>query len=167
MIKAITNFIGEKNCANIFLQDLEEDRFIAAKLREKLVNLAADLPYKALKSNSILKSIVGGDCITVQKKFVSAFEIKPYSKMIFSCNRMPEVYDLSDGFFRKWIIIDFPWKITADMMVGNKEEEFKDEKSGILNWALDGLDILEIQQEFWEDSPEKVRQRWQNNPLSL
>jgi len=30
--------------------------------------------------------------------------------MIFACNELPRVYDTSKGFWRRWILINFPYE---------------------------------------------------------
>src|SRR5207302_7003645 len=114
--------------------------------------LYADLPDNILKSAGTFKMLTGGDSIMAERKFGHPFLFKNYAKLMFSCNKVPEVQEDSDAFFRRWIIITFPNKFEGanddrDMLSKLTTPE---ELSGIFNWALKGLKRL--QQQGWQFS---------------
>ena len=37
-----------------------------------------------------------------------------YAKVIFACNELPKVYDLSDGFWSRWMLFEFPYKFVKE-----------------------------------------------------
>jgi len=138
-------FLGHKNVCGRGLQDLEEHRFAKADLHTKLANIYADLPDKALSRTGMFKMLTGRDLITAEKKFRDSFHFVNYTKLMFSANKVPEAYDDTAAFFRRWIIIVFPNVFivgdNADPHILNKlisEEEL----SGLLNLALAGLKRL-------------------------
>lgn len=163
LLKILEELFGKGNCSAIPLQQLEEDKFITADLKGKIANIFADLPERALSETSIVKSIITGDTITVQHKFGHPFSQIPTVKLMFSCNKLPKTKDYSNGFFRRWIIIEFN-SIFKENVKPNKERDFIDEESlsGILNWALKGLDRLKDWGGFMV-SEKETRDLWMRN----
>jgi putative DNA primase/helicase len=149
-LSMLTTFLGEDSVSNISLQDLVENRFAAAELQGKLVNIYADLPSSSLEQSDVFKAIVGGDTIKAERKFGQPFKLTPTARLLFSANDLPRSRDLSSAYFRRWVIIPFP----------NKFEDSKAKKdllgllttqqarSALLNRAVEGLRRLEAQQGF-------------------
>jgi len=142
-INVLKALLGIDNIASRSLQELELNRFAKASLFGRLANLYADLPDQALKSVGIFKILTGGDPVTAEHKFHNAFTFVNYAKMVFSCNRIPEVYEDTTAFFRRLIIVTFPntFKEQADQNLLTKLTT-PEELSGFFNWALDGLKRL-------------------------
>jgi putative DNA primase/helicase len=138
-LNGLTTFLGLANVANKSLFDLETNRFSAAFLASKIVNICADLPAGKMTDTGIFKAIVGGDSITGEVKFKPAFNLHLFTKLIFSTNYLPRSTDTSDAFFRRWMVIPFD-KVFADNPKQKKLLEAslysEAEMSGLLNKAL-------------------------------
>ena len=119
LLNLLQRFLGARNCSNVSLGELANDRFAPAQLFGKMANIFADLPWQALRETGIFKALVGQDRITAQKKFERAFEFTNYAKLLFSCNYVPITYDLSPAFFSRWIIIGYliPLKAVTQMQI--------------------------------------------------
>jgi putative DNA primase/helicase len=143
--------IGEENVANVALHKLEDDRFAAADLYGRLVNVYADLDSRALKSASMFKSITGGDAIRGERKHRDPFTFTPYTRLMFSANEVPPTADASSAFFARWLTLPFERKhrgtTHVDLNILDKLTT-PDELSGLLNRALDGLTRLRRQGGF-------------------
>jgi len=141
LISTIQALLGRDNVSAVSLQELETNRFAKADLFGKLANLYADLPDSALKSVGIFKMLTGGDPIRGERKFQNSFVFVNYGKLTFSCNVVPEVYEDTTAFFRRWLIIQFPHTFDGERADKNllKKLTTPEELSGILNWALEGL----------------------------
>lgn len=100
--------LGTENVSNESLQNLVENRFSPANLYLKNANIFGDLSSKALKDAGIIKLLTGGDTVSAEQKFKKGFQFKNYAKIIASCNEVPETPDMSEGFFRRAILINFP-----------------------------------------------------------
>lgn len=134
--------LGNRNVSNVPWQALS-DRFKTAELFGKLANIFADLPSKSIDDNGIFKSITGEDFITVEKKNKTPFSFKPYARLLFSCNDIPQNYgDRSNAFYRRLIIIRFSRPIPTEKRDVNLKEKLHSEADGILTWALEGLKRL-------------------------
>lgn len=155
VIELLTAFIGKENMTNISLQDLERNRFRLALILGKLVNTFADLSHKALESSSTFKSIVSGDRMSAEYKGKDAFDFDPFARLVFSANEIPTSRDVSKAFFRRWIIIPFPYSFDPstpnskpadpDLMLKLKTPE---NISGLLNLAIVALRRLDKNKEF-------------------
>jgi putative DNA primase/helicase len=150
LINLLKAFLGSENCASVALQDLDVNRFALASLYGKLANLFADLPPYALRSTSRFKLLTGEDLIGADKKFKEPFTYTNHAKLIFSANKLPETYDDTDAFFRRWIIINCPNKFEgskADKQLLQKLTT-PTELSGLLNLALKALSELLLRGDF-------------------
>lgn len=144
LISVLKSLLGFENVSSVGLQELETNRFAKADLFGKLANLYADLSDSALKGVGTFKMLTGGDPIRGEKKFQNSFPFVNHAKLTFSCNVVPEVYEDTTAFFRRWIIIQFPNSFDgtkADRGLLRKLTT-PDELSGVLNWALQGLERL-------------------------
>ncbi len=144
LIRLIVNFLGAENVSSMTLQSLSEDKFAASELYNKLANLSADLPSRTLSNTGMFKMLTGGDPISTARKYKGRIHWINRSKMLFSCNKIPETHDDTRAFFRRWHIIEcknyFPAN-NRDIKILDKICTPK-EMSGLLNWALKGLHRL-------------------------
>lgn len=110
-LKLIGKLVGKSNTSFLSLNDLES-QFKPAELFGKLVNLGDDIPYKGLKETDVLKKLVTGETFAAEQKYVQApLNFSNFAKLIFTTNKLPEVYDRTSGFYRRFMIIDINNKI--------------------------------------------------------
>ena len=148
LLDVMKQFLGQENITGIPPQRLEKSNFASAQLHGKLANICADIPNQALRHTGLLKMVTSTDLIYAEHKNRDPFVFVNYAKLIFSCNTVPESWDDSDAFYRRWRIIDLPNTFTPDsegyvpkevLMARIANEQ---EISGILNLALEGLQRL-------------------------
>ena len=134
----LQNFFGRQNCANQSLHDFVTNRFAPAELEGKLLNIYPDLKPDALKQNDKLKPLIAGDAMTVERKNQHPFIMRPYAKMFFSANQVPEVYDTSDAMYRRLSLTRWERVFTEKTRDVNKARKIgtEGEKSGMLNLML-------------------------------
>ncbi len=137
-------FVGSMNITPVSIQQLNEDRFAVAELYGKLANISADLPQGRLKATGIFKMASGGDEIPAQRKNGQPFKFVNYAKISYSANVVPATPDSTTAFWRRFVIVNFPHQF-----IGANEEKglidkltTAEELSGLLNWALEGLQRL-------------------------
>ena len=154
-INLLKSLLGIENVSSRSLQDLVMNRFAAADVYSKSANLYADLSDQALKFTGMFKMLTGNDPVTAEQKFRNPFVFMNYAKLIFSANKVPEVYEDSLAFFRRWLLFVFPNTFTGLNENRNllKELTTPEELSGFLNWALEGLQRLK--QNNWKFSNSK------------
>lgn len=167
-LKIITSLLGKENISAFTLQQLQ-DKVILVELFGKVCNISMDIPNDKIISSEHIKSIISGDRITGRGLFKKPMTFIPTCKLMFSCNNLPEP-NLKDGdsFFDRWIYIKFSGqnfrrtdkhglrKGTPDL----DKQIVKKELSGILNWALEGYDHVQLS-EFADVKGVKIK--WLRN----
>jgi P4 family phage/plasmid primase-like protien len=152
----LSAFLGRQNVSGVSLHQIESDKFAAARLYGKLVNICPDLPSEHLAGTSKFKAIVGGDLISGEEKYYSSFEFKVFSKLLFSANNPPRANDASEGFFDRWLVAkcgrrfrgEVGVEIAAKVLDAMLSEPA--ELSWLLNKALDVLPALRKRGRFTE-----------------
>jgi putative DNA primase/helicase len=148
LISVMQKFFGEQNASNVALQTLSDNRFAAASLFGKMVNLHSDIPNRLIEDSSLFKELTSGDRIQAEEKHKAAFSFNNRAKLVFSANELPSSRDNSEGFHRRWVIVPFPNKFNDRVL---RSSLFSDlEMSGILNWAIEGAKRLIKQGGFSE-----------------
>lgn len=79
--------------------------FQRSNLEGKLLNLVTELNQNAELEDGMLKAIVSGEMMSVEKKHQDVREIEPFAKHIILTKHMPRIRDYSDGLFRRVSII--------------------------------------------------------------
>ena len=105
ILEYIESLLGKENVTSIALQQLAEDKFAPSNLDGKAANIMNDISSMELKKTNIFKILSSGQGMYVQFKRKDGFTLHNHAKLIFSCNKFPRVFDQSEGFFRRWIII--------------------------------------------------------------
>lgn len=123
------------------LHKLEDNRFEAANLENRLLFIDDDLKGAAFEDTDNFKRIVTADVrLSVERKGKDAREIDSYAR-IFGCgNEFPSaLYDRSDGFYRRQLLLKCKPKAAGRKDDRDLTAALLTEKSGIFNWMLDGL----------------------------
>lgn len=109
-LNLIQRLIYDEYITTLTLHDLEKD-FMPAELFGKLVNLGDDIDAKILKDTGMLKSLISGENVTARKMYQSPFQFRNFSKLIFTCNRLPIINDRTSGIYRRICLIEVDNKI--------------------------------------------------------
>jgi len=141
-ITLTTRLVGDTNITAVSLQEIIENRFSAAELQGKLLNLYPDLPKSSLKTTGKFKALTGSDSITVEKKFAQPFKLRNKAVFAFSANSLPSVDDSSFAFWRRWAILDFPFTFKVDPTLIDKLATPQN-LSGYLNLVIDKMNRIE------------------------
>ena len=83
--------------------------------------------FNEMSKTSILKKLTGGDLIGFEYKNKNPFSERNYAKIIISTNNLPTTTDKTIGFYRRWMIIDFPNRFSEqkDILEDIPEEEYE------------------------------------------
>lgn len=171
LLKVLIRFIGQYNTCGISLQRItSEDTFALAELYCKHQNVYDDLSSKDLNNGGGFKIATGGGYITGEYKFGDNFGFLNYAKQTFACNKIPPIQDDDGAYLERWMPIPF-----LNQVPENEQDNFlfdklttENELSGILNWALQGLQRLLKNGRFsYSRTKEEVRKIMESsgNPL--
>ena len=109
-IAFLQKLLGETNCCSSELDSLIKSSFGTSDLYKKLLCLMGETDFGVLSATGRIKSLSGQDPINAQFKNKNAFKFYNYAKIIIATNTIPATTDKTDGFYRRWLIIDFPNK---------------------------------------------------------
>ena len=141
LMRTLISLLGVESCANIPLERLGE-RFQATNLLGKLINVVAE-PNLRKVSTEVIKALTGQDLISGEiKGKQKLIQFINYAKIVIMANRLPPIRDTTPAWSERLIIIEFPVTIPPEKMIPNIEERWlknPEERSGIINWALEGL----------------------------
>lgn len=126
-LRLIEKFVGSYNCCSTELDSLISSRFEVTRLHKKLVCMMGETNFNELSKTSILKKLTGQDIIGFEYKNKNPFEERNYAKILISTNNLPETTDKTIGFYRRWMIIDFPnnFSESVDILSLIPEEEYE------------------------------------------
>lgn len=162
--------LGAANTAHISIHRLEENRFAPAGLDGKLANIHPDIADEELRTTGTTKSLITGDPIDAEKKNKPSFSLVNFAKMFFSANQIPVVYDESDGFFRRFMIIEWNRRFTEKSANPNLINDLvtEDEKSGILNILLSMAALLNTRGYFkYAKAVDDAKTQWKTKANSI
>jgi len=86
------------------LQKLDE-QFVRVNMRDKLLNIVADLPSKRLQDEGAVKECITDISLEDDEKYFPRARWRNVTKHIYGCNKIPlPPFSPTDGFYRRWII---------------------------------------------------------------
>ena len=126
--------------SNGSVQKVENNRFARADLERRLLMIDDDMDMNALPKTNYIKTIVTAEAkLDLERKGVQSYQRDIYARFLcFGNGALTSLYDHSDGFFRRQLILT-----TKDKPADRTDDPFLVEKmcaelEGILLWCLEG-----------------------------
>jgi hypothetical protein len=89
--RIIEAVVGPDNCSAEELYDLSVNRFRAAELYAKVMNVASDIRADRLADVATFKKATGGDDISAERKFGDPFKFRFDGLFVWTMNLVPTV----------------------------------------------------------------------------
>jgi P4 family phage/plasmid primase-like protien len=177
-VELMKRLLGLDNICNLPIQQFERDNYAVGELLNKMANLAGDIDSTTLKETGTFKMVTGRDPVSAARKFLTRITFVPFAKMIFCANQLPRTYDMTEGFWSRWILIEYPYtfvdkekydKLSSEELINVKIKDpniidkiaTKEELSGLLNWALEGLTRLLQRNSFsYSKNTDELKNMW-------
>lgn len=176
-LNVMTSLIGQENITGYSLHRIMDDKFARGNLWGSYANIAGELNSKTLRNTDYFKRATGDDTLDADiKHSQEKIQFYNYAKMMFSANTLPKTEDLTDGFFTRWKVIDFPYQFKSESEYDGHEQDenikqaipsiadkivSETELSGLLNKAISGLHNLLDDGEFTEsESVKQTKEKW-------
>ncbi|KFM21363.1 phage-plasmid primase P4 family protein [Marine Group I thaumarchaeote SCGC AAA799-B03] len=159
----LTALLGKTNVSAKTIHDFEKNRFASSSLEGKLANICADVGNKGISSTESLKKLIGGDPVDCERKFMDGYTFTPYTTLIFSANDIPEVSDESDGFARRFELIEWEKSFYGKDRDNSVKTIRKDpgEISGLFNKLMPiCTELLQNHALRYESTVEDAKQKW-------
>jgi len=111
-----------------------------ANLKGKRFVITSELEENRRLAEARVKSLTGGDPIEARKLYGDWFVFQPTHKLWMYGNHKPIIVGSDEGIWRRVKVIPFTVTIPEENRRPMREmlDEFREELSGILNWALEG-----------------------------
>jgi putative DNA primase/helicase len=90
-------------------------------------------------AEELIKTLTGGDTVAARFLYREFFEFRPRFKVWLAANYKPEIRGSDYAIWRRIRLIPFTVTIPPEEQIPDLAEQLKEELSGILNWALEGL----------------------------
>jgi len=125
------------------------DKFLPIQMFGKVINFAGELSENKPIPGDIFKQIVEGEQITGQNKNETPFQFRPVCAQMFNSNHLPKTKDSSDGFNRRWLIIEWNKRVPADKRIPDLAQIILEyEKEAIVAWAVEGFKRLRKNKDY-------------------
>jgi len=178
----LRHLIGEENITDKGLKDLE-GRFGTHELQGQLGCIDDDLSSRKIKeeTSETFKKLTGGSKIGAEVKYGGSYSFYNNAKLVFACNELPRTADDTDGFYRRWILVEFPYKFKENPdsensleKQGKPKKQLMDEITqqqeleGFLWWAVEALqDVLDNDEFTHALSTQETREKWKEYSVPL
>ena len=142
-VDTISMMMGRKGTSHVDLEDIN-GAFGLQRLIGSRLNIVEEVSGNYYKSNK-LKGLVSGETVTINIKYENQFDMRPEAKFMFAVNEMPKVDDNSQASERRTLIVMFKNNFRDNPNVNLRFNDglLAQELPGILNWALQGAQLLE------------------------
>jgi P4 family phage/plasmid primase-like protien len=146
-VRVLKGIIGEANIGSLRTEQLNQ-RFEIGRLIDRTLLYGADVPANFLSTEnaSVLKSLTGGDPITVElKSSMASPSLTCEFNIIVTSNSRLVVHLEGDveAWLRRLKIIRYEKPKPANVIPDLDKIILQNEASGVLNWMLDGLYALQ------------------------
>lgn len=156
-----------KELISYVMPDMFNDEYYIIQLQNKLLNIGSDINNVCLPSN--FKIIVSSDNeIMAREIYKSPIKFKSTATHIYSTNQLIDTKDKTNGFFRRWLIVNFKHTIDSKEKIYNLASKIvAKEMPQIIAWGLKGVKRLFEQNGFTESlEHEQLLSQWKNKDIS-
>lgn len=153
-ILTLEAILGLENCAHINITQLNGDRnFSEYQLYGKLINVSSEPTTQRELETPLIKKLSGGDWIDAEVKCKQhRVRFRNAAKFFILGNKYPKVNDNTPAFWERVIIVPFTGVfLEGHGQIQNIERTWlndPEERSGILNWMIEGLQQLIQNEQF-------------------
>lgn len=125
------------------------DKFMPTQMNEKLINVCGELSESKKIDGQRFKDIVDGAEMSGQHKGRDIFNFRPICTHWFASNHTPKTTDSSEGFNRRWLILEFNKPVPAEnRKLGIGDIIVAEEREAIAAWAVLAMPRLLEKREY-------------------
>ena len=143
-IGAVLSAIFGTNMKDGSIGKISENRFARADLEHILLYVDDDMRMEALRQTNYVKSIVTAQGkMDLERKGKQSYQGWMFARLLaFSNGDLQALYDRSDGFYRRQLVLTTKEKPAGRMDDPDLAQKMKAEVEGIFLWAFEGLQRL-------------------------
>lgn len=151
-VEIIEALVGKDNVSHESLSDLcgEYGANSRANLAGKILNTCSDVAPNAF-AGDLLKRLASQGPVSMKTLYKDVITTDEYAKMLFCLNELPKTNDVSNGFYRRFLIAPFQVQIPKSKIDPDLSRKIiSQELPGIMNWVLEGRKRLVANKKFTE-----------------
>ena len=143
-IGAVLGTLFGSNMKDGSIGKISENRFARADLEHILLCVDDDMRMEALRQTNYVKSIVTAQGkMDLERKGKQSYQGWMFARLLaFSNGDLQALYDRSDGFYRRQLVLTTKEKPAGRMDDPDLAQKMKAEVEGIFLWAFEGLQRL-------------------------
>ena len=143
-IGAVLGAMFGSNMKDGSIGKISENRFARADLEHILLCVDDDMRMEALRQTNYVKSIVTAQGkMDLERKGKQSYQGWMFARLLaFSNGDLQALYDRSDGFYRRQLVLTTKEKPAGRIDDPDLAEKMKAEVEGIFLWAFEGLQRL-------------------------
>lgn len=105
LVKVMQTIMGNllTNCNILKIND----RFTLSRAYKGIANITDDVGVTTIKETGLLKSIIDGSEIEIERKYYDPIKWQPNSQFVMCCNQVPSIKDTTKGMLRRLAFIPF------------------------------------------------------------
>jgi putative DNA primase/helicase len=143
-VRTMEGMLGQENCSSVSLEEFDgSHRFAMYRLHDKLFNPCSEPTTTKILQTPLLKRVTGQDTIDGEiKGKQQTVNFRNTAKLTVIGNKFPKINDQTIAFQDRMMFIKFPNEYIGKAQIDDLERVWLDdlkERSGILNWQLEGL----------------------------
>ena len=125
-LRVLVKLIGERNVTTTEIKQLAKNNFEASALYKKQAAIMGEVDVYDLSNTNLLKKLTGEDLIRYEFKGKTPFSENSFCTCFVATNSLPITPDKSIGFYRRWLLVEFPheFKTGKDIIGDLPEEEY-------------------------------------------
>lgn len=113
------------------------DKFMPVMMANKLLNVCGEISSERYISGKHFKEIIEGTTLAGQFKGKDIFNFRPSCAQWFTGNHLPKTKDTSEGFNRRFLILNFSRRIEKTQKIFHFHDYILERESGqIASWAV-------------------------------
>jgi putative DNA primase/helicase len=146
LFDVMSSLLGEENISSMSLESLKapEKRL---PLVGKLLNYGSEI--SGCLQSEAFKKAASGEPLEFRRLYGDSFTTKDYARLAFNANNLPSEVEITDGFFRRFLIIPFDQVITMDERDPDLANKIiSAELPGVMNRVLAGMNRLRTSRKF-------------------
>jgi len=171
VLEVLTGLFGRENVATYSLTKITTDEKVRARIADgKIMNLSSENNMGNVNVD-VAKNYSSGEPLDARLNYGNPFEVYNYAKFLGNVNKL-NVMDgeRTEAIARRQIIIPFTKTISAEKKDINIHHKILTEKSGVLNWVIEGIkEVVKNEDIFKSREVKAILSEYQEdtNPVAL
>jgi putative DNA primase/helicase len=131
-LRIMAAIAGVGNTSAVTLHQLADNKFMAANIYGKMLNVAADLSAAHVEDTSLFKMLTGEDPVAADRKYGKTFQFTNRALFAFSANDIPTVSETSRAYVQRIAPFRFSRSFAGAEKPEIEEKILRDELPGVL-----------------------------------